>query len=188
MPRFAMELVVPSGAYLDGYRVALSKGWSPNNLQDVSKEELRIIEQNPQLVFDLADNPTGSGPLVELIDGSFVPRLPSIARWLRDGEFCGTIKLRWQADSPELPAHVLGHIGYAVVPWKRNLGYATAALKAILPEARKLGLPYVELTTDPENRASQIVVEKNGGILIEEFVKPQSLGGTPGYLWRIFIS
>jgi predicted acetyltransferase len=39
-----------------------------------------------------------------------------------DGEFCGSIGLRWLPGTEELPPHCLGHIGYAVVPWKRRLG------------------------------------------------------------------
>ncbi|HUW78520.1 MAG TPA: GNAT family N-acetyltransferase [Candidatus Nanopelagicaceae bacterium] len=185
MPESLMELVAPSGDYLESYKVALSRGWSSNNLRDVSVEELQRAEQDPQLIFDLANNPTGSGPLVELPDGSLVPRLPSITRWIWDGEFCGAIGLRWQPGTPELPAHALGHIGYAVVPWKQNMRYATNALGALLPDARKLGLPYVELTTDLDNEASQKVITNNGGILIEEFLKPASQGGTAGYRWRI---
>jgi predicted acetyltransferase len=185
MPEFLMEFVLPSADYLESYKVALNRGWSSNNLRDVSVKELRRAEQDPQLIFDLANDPTGSGPLVELADGSLVPRLPSITRWMWDGEFCGTIGLRWQPGTPEVPAHVLGHIGYAVVPWKRNNGYATEALRALLPDARKLGLPYVELTTDVDNAASQKVIVNNGGNLIEEYIKPAPQGGMAGYRWRI---
>jgi predicted acetyltransferase len=49
------------------------------------------------------------------------------------------------------PPHVLGHIGYAVVPWKQRRGYATQALRQVLPHAWAEGLPCVELTADPED-------------------------------------
>jgi len=49
----------------------------------------------------------------------------------------------------------LGHIGFAVVPWKRGRGYAKHAVALLLREVREKGLEYVELTTDPDNLASQ---------------------------------
>jgi predicted acetyltransferase len=104
-----------------------------------------------------------------------------------DGEFCGTIGLRWQPDTTELPSYCLGHIGYSVVPWKRNHGYATAALRALLPHARSVGLPYVELTTDVVNLASQRVITANGGVLVEEFTKPATYGGAPSLRFRIVL-
>ena len=69
-----------------------------------------------------------------------VPRLPGFVRWLWDGEFCGQIGFRWQPGTEALPPHCLGHIGYAVVPWKRGKGYATRALAMLLPE-RARGRP-----------------------------------------------
>ena len=70
-----------------------------------------------------------------------------------DGEFCGSIGFRWQPGTEVLPPHCLGHIGYAVVPWKKRRGHATRALAAMLPLARAEGLGYVELTTDPPQPA-----------------------------------
>lgn len=87
-----------------------------------------------------------------------------------------------------LPPYCLGHIGYAVVPWKQRLGYATAALHLILPEARAVGLPYVEITTDPDNIASRRVIEANGGILVERFIKPPQFGSRPGLRFRITLA
>jgi predicted acetyltransferase len=87
-----------------------------------------------------------------------------------DGEFVGQIGQRWQPGTDALPAHVLGHIGYAVVPWKRRRGYATEGLRLKLVEARELGLRRVQITTDRLNIASCRVIEANGGCLIEEFV------------------
>ncbi len=80
---------------------------------------------------------------------------------------------------------VLGHIGYAVVPWKRGLGYATTALRLLLPEAKAEGLRYVELTVEPTNQASRYVIEANGGVLIEEFVAPAAFGHRDGLRYRI---
>ena len=84
-----------------------------------------------------------------------------------------------------MPPHCLGHIGYAVVPWKQRRGYATAALRQFLPSAKEEGLSYVEITTDPQNLASRRVIEANGGVLHERFVKPPQFGSTPGLRYRI---
>ena len=73
--------------------------------------------------------------------------------------------MRFVPGSDELPPHVSGHIGYAVVPWKRGHGYATEALRLLLPVAREVGLKRVQLTCDPDNAASQKVITANGGVL-----------------------
>jgi predicted acetyltransferase len=86
-----------------------------------------------------------------------------------DGDFCGSIGLRWQPGTSALPDYVLGHIGYAVVPWKRRLGYATRALALLLKEARREGLDHVVVTTDPDNEPSQKVILANGGFLVDRF-------------------
>ena len=85
----------------------------------------------------------------------------------------------------ELPPHVLGHIGYAVVPWKEGRGYATEALRQLLQEVRAEELEYVEITTDPDNIASRRVVERNGGVLVEQFTRPAAYGNTPALRYRI---
>jgi predicted acetyltransferase len=71
------------------------------------------------------------------------------------------------------------------VAWKRGQGCATEAVRQVLPYARAQGLPYVELTTDPDNLASQRVIIANGGVLIEAFTKPVAFGSTPGLRFRI---
>jgi len=65
-------------------------------------------------------------------------------------------------------------------------GYATTALRLLLPEARALSLPYVELTTDLNNTASQKVITTNGGVLIERFERPAAYGSdSAAFRWRI---
>ena len=127
------------------------------------------------------------GPRITLPDGSSVARLPGYRRWLWDGEFCGSISFRWQPGTTELPPYCLGHIGYAVVPWKEGQGYAKLALKLMLEHAPTEGLEYVEITTDPDNIASRKVIEANGGVLVEQFRKPPQYGEKDGLRFRIVL-
>ena len=90
-----------------------------------------------------------------------------------DGEFAGQIALRWQPGTDALPDYVSGHVGYAVVPWKRRRGHATRALALMLPVAREVGLRRIEITTDADNAASQRVIEANGGRIVGEFLDPR---------------
>lgn len=181
-----LHLVLPTLNHLPSYAAALRRGWSPNNLRpEEADEELAQIERNPHaFVASLVDIEAAGDPIM-LPDGSQVPRLPGYRCWMWDGEFCGSIGLRWQPGTAALPVSCLGHVGYSVVPWKRRQGYATAALALLLPDARSRGLPHVEITTDPANVASQRVIEANGGVLLERFVKDAAYGGVPGLRYHI---
>jgi predicted acetyltransferase len=184
-----MQLVRPSALHLPSYVEALERGWSTDNLRpEVAQEELVRVRADAQAFIASMEDREAKGPPVTLPDGSVVNRLPGFRRWLWDGEFCGSIGFRWQEGTTELPPHCLGHIGYAVVPWKQRRGYAKAALAQLLPEAKSVGLPFVEITTDPENLASQRVILANGGFLVEHFTKPQQFGSTPGLRFRITLA
>ena len=95
--------------------------------------------------------------------------------------------MRRVACSEELPPHCLGHIGYSVVPWKRHRGYATQALRLLLPDIRHEGLSQVDITTDADNIASQRVFESNGGKLVERFVS-ESYGGPERLRYRVSVT
>lgn len=182
-----LQLVSPAQPFLAAYAEALDRGWSPDNvrLEAAAREELARIEADPAaFVASLDDRDAKAGPIT-LPDGSQVPRLPGYRRWMWDGEFCGSIGFRWQPGTTALPAHCLGHIGYAVVPWKRGRGYATRALALLLPEARREGLAFVELTTDVDNLASQKVITANGGVFVKRFRKEPAYGDVEALLWRI---
>jgi predicted acetyltransferase len=182
-----MQLVRPAREHLAGYSAALQRGWSPDNVrgQAAALEELAEIEADADGFLARMEDLEAKGPPIDMPDGSTVKRLPGFHRWMWDGEFAGTIDFRWQPGTTDLPPTCLGHIGYAVVPWKRRLGYATEALRQMLPQVRFSGLAFVELTTDPDNLASQRVVEANGGVLHERFMKPAQFGGKPGLRYRI---
>ena len=154
---------------LESYSYALRTGWSPSFVPGVPAEQLRDIAADPtRFLAQLVDR-SGTHTLP---DGAMVPRVPLRLRWMWDGDFCGVISLRHQPGTDALPDHISGHIDYAVVPWKRNHGYASRALKQMLDEAREVGLTQVEITTDTGNAASRTVIERNGGVRAGEWSHP----------------
>jgi predicted acetyltransferase len=184
-----VELVRPTLEYLPGYADALRRGWFFDNTRgaDSAHEDLATIESDPLTFVARLTDRQALGPPYILPDGTKVPRIPGYRLWMWDGEFCGSIGLRWVPGTMALPPLVLGHIGYGVVPWKQRRGYATRALAEMLQHARDEGLEYIELTTDEDNEASQKVMKANGAEFVERFTKPPSQGGTESLRFRIML-
>jgi predicted acetyltransferase len=156
-----LRLVPPNEAMLGAYAAALEKGWSPNTQRDVSADQLAALRHDAAAFLRDLINENGT---VLQPDGSRLPRIPFRVFWLFDGDFCGTINLRFLPGTEALPPYVSGHVGYAVVPWKRRRGYATRALGLLLPSARAVGLHRVLVTCDEDNVPSRKVILANGGI------------------------
>ena len=57
----------------------------------------------------------------------------------------------------------------------------------MLEEAKAVGLPYVELTTDTDNLVSQRVIQKCGGVLHETFAKPAQFANRSALRYRIYL-
>ncbi len=188
IPVEPLSLQKPSLSALPRYTAALEAGWSPDNIRGETtiREHLEAIARDPADFVAGWDDTEAKRPPLKTPDGTLLRRIPGFSRWIWDGDFCGTIGFRWQPGTTDLPPHVLGHIGYAVVPWKRGLGYATAALKSMLPQAWRQGLPHVDLTTTLENLPSQKVILASGGVFLERFTKPAIYGGEEGLRFRIF--
>ncbi|RVD55002.1 GNAT family N-acetyltransferase [Mesorhizobium sp. M2D.F.Ca.ET.185.01.1.1] len=182
-----IEIVKPALEYLPSYKAALERGWSPDNVRllEATREQLEAIEKDPVAFLASLDDPEAKGPPITLPDGTKVERLPGFRRWIWDGEAAGSIGFRWQKGTSALPSHVLGHIGYAVVPWKRGRGYATKALRLMLDEARAVGLDHVEITAKPGNPASHKVITANGGRLVGRFFEDAAFGGAESLKFRI---
>ena len=182
-----VSLIRPGPEHLPSYVAALKRDWSPDNVRGraTAEEHLEWIGRDPDGFLASLDDPEGRGAPRRLPDGSTVKRLPGISRWIWTDDFCGTIGFRWQPGAADLPPYVLGHIGFAVVPWRRRQGLATRALALMLEEARGRGLPFVEITTTPDNVASQRVIEGNGGMLVERFEKIAAYGGGEALRYRI---
>ncbi|GAA0267082.1 GNAT family N-acetyltransferase [Alteraurantiacibacter aestuarii] len=184
-----MRLVTPTRAHLPSYIAALERGWSPNNM-DSERHRLRelaeIADDADSFLASMTDREAKAGD-VQLPDGSFVKRLPGIRKWMWEdsadsaggqgggqsgGEFCGQIGFRWMEGTEALPPHLLGHIGYGVVPWRRGRAYAAQAVRDILPEARALGMRWVTITTDHDNPASLRTIARAGGYHTGTAAKP----------------
>ena len=131
----------------------------------------------------LLDDPEAKGDPVLLPDGSTAPGLPGFRRLLWDGWFSGSIGFQWQPTTPDLPAHVLGHIGYAVVPWKRGRGCATRALALLLRESSVLGWSR-RADHGYRQHPSQAVILDNGGRLVNAR-EPEAYGGGEALRYRI---
>lgn len=174
-----ISLQVPDRALLGSYEAALRGGWSPNTTRNVAPEQLAAIAIDADAF--LAEIRGGPGR-IRLPDGREVDRIPGPTRWIfaedrPERPFVGSINLRWQEDAQgrpmlALPEHVLGHIGYSILPAFAGHGYASAALAAILRVAHEAGLPEVVITCDETNAASRRIIEKNGGRLVETFIMP----------------
>lgn len=110
--------------YLRGYVAALKRGWSPDNAKRAAAaiEEPAEIDKDSQAFIDQLTDRDAKGPPIVLPDGSSATRLPGYRLLLWDGDFWESIGFRWQPGTSSLPSHVLGHIGYAVVPWKTGRG------------------------------------------------------------------
>jgi predicted acetyltransferase len=182
-----VELVKPAIELLPRYVAALATGWSPDNVRKhvAAKEQLDAIGNDAKAFVDGLDDPTAAGGPIPLPDGSYIPRLPGISRWIWDGDFCGAIGFRWQNGTASLPPYVPGHIGFSVVPWKRGGGYAKQALYLMLQEAQTKLLTYVELTVDPDNLASQRVITSCGGVLVERFETTAAYGNAEKLRYRV---
>ena len=67
-----------------------------------------------------------------------------------------------------------GNIGYEIRPTERAKSYGSELLRLTLEEARQSGLRRVLLTTEPTNRPSIAVIERNGGVLADTSIFPNT--------------
>ena len=104
-----MELVRPGLEHLASYVAALERGWSADNERGIeaAREELSRIHADAVAFLASMEDREAKGPPITLPDGSTAKRLPGFRRWLWDGEFCGSIGLRWQPGTTALPPPIV---------------------------------------------------------------------------------
>jgi len=95
----------------------------------------------------------------------------SSSYWLvEDGEYIGSINIRHELT--DWLRRFGGHIGYAIRPNRRRMGYGTLMCKLALEEARTIGLDRVLITCDADNPGSRKIIEANGGVFESEVPQP----------------
>ena len=180
-----MKLVTPSLEYLDSYIETVKQGWDPLTLSDTNFNHVKRIEEDPEGFLRLMNTPEQL-PAITQPNGQLAPRLHNITRWMWAGEVVGRIQFRYQPNTVELPDYCLGHVSYAVIPQHRGQGYASQAIKLLLPEIQTLNFPYIELVTEKDNTASQRVIATVGGVFVEEFINLAVYGRGEMLRFRIY--
>lgn len=169
----ALTLQKPSLEDVDKYVLALKNGYSSNNLNpaETTRRELEQLMTDPAAFVASIDG-THAAEQADEFQRKGVGRLPGFRRWLiRRGAFIGSFGLRWVPGGGELPAAVPGHVGYSVVPWERNKGYAKFGLQALLSEIEEVGLSYIDLSID-ENNGASIAVAQACGARLHQTISP----------------
>lgn len=93
--------------------------------------------------------------------------VPQTIFWLFENEIpVGIGKIRHKLT--EASRAFGGNIGYAIAKKYRGKGYATIFLNKLIEEAKKLNISEKILTVEKYNNPSKRVIEKNGGIIIDE--------------------
>jgi predicted acetyltransferase len=77
------------------------------------------------------------------------------------------VQIRLQPSSAISPL-LKNHIYYEIRPSMRGQGYGTIALSLAIDQAASLGLRSITLVCTKTNVASQKIIERNGGKLVQE--------------------
>lgn len=80
----------------------------------------------------------------------------------------GAVNIRHYLNASLLQAG--GHIGDGIRPSERRKGYGTEIIRLALLECKKLGIDKVLIICDKDNIGSAKAIQKNGGVLENEFI------------------
>lgn len=157
-----IELLEPSMEYKDSFIEAMQEFLAEGKNDDISEgklseESIKKLEDDfESFLNELKNKERG----INLPEGY----APSSVRWLIDNkEYIGRISIRHNL--VEKAKREIGHIGYAIRPSKRKMGYGNQILKLGLERAKEIGLTKVLLLCDDNNVGSIGIIEKNGGVL-----------------------
>lgn len=90
--------------------------------------------------------------------------MPATMYWLIDNEqYIGRVSIRHVLNNRLMKEG--GHIGYAIRPSKRKMGYGKKIFELALPKAKEIGITKALVTCDESNMGSRKIIESCGGKL-----------------------
>lgn len=156
----SVQLVRPHSRYKESYLTAM---------QEFADEGLNMGSIfNRLLPYVESDFEEYVKRVSELAEGKWLYDLfaPTVVYWVVDGnEYIGHVSLRVELN-PKLE-EVGGHIGVMLRSSQRGKGYGTAVMDSIKEKAREHGLDRLLCTCKVENIASNKMITKAGGVLLD---------------------
>jgi predicted acetyltransferase len=154
-----MKLIKPSIEYKKEYINFVKQIRRNNEIESSYTFKLSFLKFNFQKFLDYLDY-ISDYPKGEII-------IPMTNFWaVVDGKIVGRITLR--KDSREDLFYYIGNVGYITAPEERGKGYATEMLRLLKPIAKESGHRKLLITCNKNNLNSKKVIEKNGGIFLDE--------------------
>lgn len=135
---------------LDEYNKEYSifKGFKPFATPDNYEQ---VIENNKKLKLGIGNN-----------------GIKEIYYWGIEGnKIVGHASIRLNPEIDESCLKYCGHIMYGVVPSKRKNGYGTIICHLLIEKMKEFGYEELIITCNEDNLASSLVIQNNGGRLIE---------------------
>ena len=155
-----LRLEHPDARYRETYLQALSEFRAEGNLRALHAELFHAAPDFEAFVARLEGKTDRAGLIKSLV--------PESVLWLvQDETLIGRVSVRHELNASL--RELGGHIGYEIRPSRRRQGYGTRALRLALPFAKTLGIERALLTCDADNLGSREIIEKNGGVLQDEF-------------------
>ena len=97
----------------------------------------------------------------------------SIFDFIVKGKKVGFLQLREKPSAGVgVPKNLASHIYYEINEEERGKGYGTKLLGLGLQKAKKIGLEDVSVSVMGNNVPSKKIIEKNGGVFIEQATSP----------------
>ncbi len=154
-----MKLVKPCIEYKKEYINFVKQIRRNNEIESSYTFKLSFLKFNFQKFLDYLDY------ISEYPKGEIV--IPMKNYWaIEDEKVVGRITLR--KDSGEDLFRYIGNIGYIIAPEERSKGYATKMLELLKPVAKEQGHRKLLITCNKNNINSKRVIEKNGGVFLDE--------------------
>ena len=121
---FFFGIAEPQAAMLASYKAALTAGWSPRPASLDPIDIVRDIDADPSAFLQRLSDRIEAAPHTFLL-----------TRWMWDGEFCGEIKITFDAGAAEN-----SRVDISCVPGNAGHDYEARALRQVRDEMRDLGV------------------------------------------------